>query len=504
MKLNIKQTALLTLTLSAFGLFSCASSPKVSLAQTGDPYYDTNISDFSISALDNGIPLIFKKTENEVVSFNLMIAGGASLIEPSLSGLEDITLTCMLHGSEKYPYQTLQQIFYEKNFSISSSCDKEFSIVSASCIKKDLFEVIPVFADTVLHPLFNEEDFDNTITDEKERLASSLSDPSRVLSMELAKAAYKGHPYASTPSALPETIASFSLEDVRFHHHSLLNAKRLSFVVVGSFPAKEQKKIEAALNELFGSLPGEESGKESTPDTAPALQDPDETVVIREDASLPGETEVVPYEPKENPPLQVQGPTVYAVCPTAEDTGYIAGYYAIPKRGTDEYIAYAIATMFLDDLFFSNVREKYGAVYSIGSGAIGASELLGVHSIYKATEQQNLQKYILDAIDAFPEEAEIEERLQNYKNKFIAILFSASQNASGVARNIIASLCYNDSPSGYLERSKQVKAVTASQVADAYAKWIAQNPSRAKDGKVNPVRWVVVSGEKSVRSFKFN
>ena len=518
MKLNVKNTALaaLTLALASLSLFSCASSPKETLSQTGDPYYDNNIRDFSVSALDNGIPLIFKKTENEVVSFNLMISGGASLVDRSLAGLEDITLNLMLHGSADYPYQTLQQIFYEKNFSIASSCDKEFSIVSAACIKKDLAQVIPVFADGVLHPLFNEEDFDNIITDEKERLASSLSDPSRVLSLELAKAAFKGHPYASTPSALPDTIASISLDDVKAHHRSLLNAKRLSFVVVGNFSAKEQKKIEGSLNELFGSLPAlsardEDSGVSDSASASPADITPelaassDETIVIREDSgSIPSESGLSPYEPAQIPPLEVRGPTVYATCATAEDTGYIAGYYAIPKRGSDEYIAYAIATMYLDDLFFSNVREKYGAVYSIGSGAIGASQLLGVHSIYKATEKQNLQKYVLEAIDAFPSEAEIEEKLQNYKNKFIAILFSASQNASGVARNIMASQCYNDSPSGYLERSRQVKAVTASQVAEAYAKWIAQSPSRAKEGRVNPIRWIVVSGDKSVREFKFN
>ncbi len=464
--------SLLLISLS-LAVFSCASTPKKTYGSTGDAYYDNNIGDFSVSALNNAIPLIFKKSENEVISFNLMISGGSSLLASSQSGLEDLTLKMIVHGSQSYPYQMLQQLFYEKSFGLAPSCGKEYSILSTSCLKKDLEDVIPVLADAFLNPSFVEEDFDNLITDEKERLVYELSDPSGILSLELAKAAYENHPYDSTPSARQETIDLFTLDDLKAHHQSLLNAGRLSFVVVGNLSAKDQKKIEDQLNELFSSLPApSENGDNS-------------------------------FTPASIPPLEVSGSTVYAECPTAQDTAYIAGYYAVPPRGTDEYVAYAIATMYLDDLFFANVREKYGAVYSIGSGAIGASQLLGIHSVFKATEKENLQKYIYEAIDAFPSEAELAEKLENYKNKYITILFSSSQNASGLARNIINSLAYQDSPSEFLNRSRQVQSVTAGQVYQAYAKYIAQNPDRALDGKVNPIRWIVVSGPEAVKDFRF-
>lgn len=50
---------------------------------------------------------------------------------------------------------------------------------------------------------------------------------------------------------------------------------------------------------------------------------------------------------------------------------------------------------------------------------------------------------------------------------------------------------YGD-PTKYLHRTEEVQAVTAEQVLTAYRTYFARTPMRAANGKVNPIRWVVV------------
>ena len=462
-------TALVVTVLVAAALSGCASTKTASKSASGNPYYDDNIGDFYTTALTNDIPVIFKQQQGKTAWVGLLIDGGAVLVPQEKSGLEDITLSLMLHGSKNYSYNSILQLQYEKSFSLTASAGKDYAVVALRCIRRDVDDLVPLLGDSVLQPLLTETDFATIMTEERENLQRSLSDPSGVLGLELAKAAYQGHPYTSFASVTQESIDAISLDDVRAHYKTLLNAKRFSFIAVGDFDAKAQKKLVNTLNGLFGTLSATDFARKSIP-----------TLTVASDA-----------------------PTVYAACDAAADTGYIAGYFACPDRTSSEYVAFAIAAMYLDDIFFAQVREQHGAVYSIGNGVIGGRTMLGVISLYKATEKQELQRYVYEAIDSFPDEEAIAATLDRYKNKYITTLFSASQTVSGVAGNIVSSLAYYGSPSQYLHRSAQVHAVTAKDVADAYSTYLARTPERAKGGVVQPMRWVVVSGEDALRSFTF-
>ena len=238
--------------------------------------------------------------------------------------------------------------------------------------------------------LFRSEDFATVMTEEAESIQRTLSNPSGVLGLELAKSAYQGHTYATSVSPTASTISLISLDDVQAHYQTLLNSARLAFVVVGDFKGKEQKKLTEMLESYFGNL--EDKG----------------------------------FEKATIAPLEASAGADYASCEVAADTGYIAGYFACPERTSDEYVAFAIALMYLDDIMFKQVREEHGAVYSIGSGVFGGKQLLGALSVYKATEKKQLKSYILEAIESFPDSQGIADQLDRYKNKYITSLFESS------------------------------------------------------------------------------
>jgi zinc protease len=397
----------------------------------------------------------------------LVIDGGTPLVKSELSGIEDVTLQMMLRGSKKYPYSEIQKIVYNESASFSSAAGKDYSTVGFRCIVKSLDAIYPVFADSILNPLFNEGDFKTVMTEVNESVQASLSDPSKLLVSTLQKKAYADHPYASSEDATEETIKNITLAAVKAQYGELLNASRLSFVIVGNFDADKIKLFTSQLESSFGSIPKME------------------------------------YERPSVPLLAVSGETVYEPCKTAGETGYAAGYFVCPNRTDKDYVPFAIATMYLDDILFAKVREEHGAVYTIGTGIIPGRISLGIISVYKATEKENLSSYINEAVGSFPDEKGIEEKLEQYKNKYITTLFETSQNAAGVASNITSSIEYYADPQSYLNRASQVRAVTSAQVLAAYKKYLARSADKAEGGIVNPIRWVVVSGADTVKAFKF-
>lgn len=436
----------------AFAIFvfsSCSSTKKIEM----DSYYNENVKDFSVHNLSNGIPVIFKKTStSNIFVLRLVFEGGTPLVQKEKSGLEDLTLDLMFHGGKNYSYDDIQRMQYDMSFSISSSAGRDYSVAGIKCLKKDLESVLSVFADGVLSPAFKESDFNQFMVNAGQKLASTLASPSGQLGVELEKAAFGGTSYSSSSQITQESINNISLEDVKNHHKKLLDAHRMKIVVVCDFDEEEQEDFVQKLDLHFSSV---KKGEYKEP-------------VVQK--------------------IAVSGADLYFKNENAGSAGYALAFFDSPERYDSDYVAFALSLMYLDDILFAEVREKAGAVYSVGSGVLGGKSMLGVISAYKVSDKDNIKALITEAIKTFPDEKGIEEKLEQYKNKYITTLFSSSKNSTGVASNIITSLQYSGMPDTYLKRSAQVKAVTAKEIELAYKKYVLQGSKNS-----NKMRWIFVT-----------
>ncbi|MBQ0052288.1 MAG: insulinase family protein [Treponema sp.] len=439
-----------------FFLASCASSKN-----SGNSFYADNIVDFRTEKLSNGIPVYFKQNHgSKVVVLRMVFEGGVVLYDSKIDGIEDFAFDLAFHGSKNYSYEDLQRLEFEKSFSTISSCSKDYSIAGFTCIARDLDLVTDVFADSILNPNMSESDFDQLYNLANQSLVSRKADPSSVLGLELSKLAYEDHPYAVSAQVQEKSISKLTLDAVKRHYETLLNPSRIKFFVVADMNVDETKEFAKKLSTVFASLEKKSYSKSSIPKPS------------------------------------VKGITNYAANQQAGETGYIAGLFECPDKDDSDYIPYALATLYLDDIFFEQVREKAGAVYFMGTGVVGGKHLLGAISAYKANNSKNLKQVIFDAINSL-DESTIEKKLEQYKNKYITILFNSSQNAAGIAGNMISSLEYFGSETAYLRRSEKVQAVNAGQVYAAYEKYLKKV---AQDGGAS---WAVVSNEESLKTFGF-
>ena len=434
----------------SFTLISCTSVPKDSA------YYKENIKDFSQIKLQNGIPVILKNVPtSKITVIQMIIEGGTPLLSTDKSGLENVTLELMLHGCDLYSYEEIKKLEYEISYSLTMSSSKDYSVVRLKCIDKDFDTVFSLFADSVLNPLMQKEDFEQIMNEKKESVQQVLSNPSSLLGREVHKIAYKNHNYAALVSVTEGSINSISYKDVIECYNKILNSNRIKFVVVGNFNTDRTEILKNRLDEYFGNIKTEDFN--------------------------------VPIINK----VSVKNEVVNITSEQAGDVGYLIGFFNCPNRYDLDYVPYAIATMYLDDILFSYVRENKGAVYSIGSGILGGKEMLGAISAFKVSDKENIIKLINESIEMFPNQKEIETKLDQYKNKYITTLFSSSQNITGVASNIVISLEYANNPTKYLERTKEVQNVTAKQVLEAYKKYLSRENDK------NPITWVFCKKDKN-------
>lgn len=434
---------------------SCASTNAVPDSPAG------NKNDFVRKQLSNGIPVIYRQNRgSKIVVFRLVFEGGTSAIDKSLGGIEDLTLNLALHGTEKYPYETIKQLAFEKSFSLSASSGKDYSSAGFVCIQRDLAEVLSIFTDCILNPAFLEDEYSKMMKEVSVSIASKKADPSGTLGLAISKAAFKDHPYATSTSVTEETYPNINLTMVRGLHQSLLNAFRMKIVVVGNFSDDFIESFTGELEAAFGQI-----GRKA-------------------------------YSAPKIPKISHSSETVRTANEQAGDSGYIAGLFECPNRTDSDYVPFAIASMYLDDLFFSQVREKAGSVYSINTGVIGGKQLHGVISLFKASEKKEIKKQIMEAISSFSEE-DISRKLEQYKNQYITTIFSSSQTAAGLASSVVSSLEYLGSETEYLNRTEIVRAVEAKDVIAAYKKYLEPVAKR------NAVQWIVVDSEKNLNEYDF-
>ena len=452
---NMKKM-ILRAAVAAAGLALIFSGCATDKSVNKDAYYNENIKDFSRTNLKNGIPVIFKKTgSSQIFVMRVIFEGGTPLVEKKLAGIEKLTMDLMFHGSAGYSYEDIQKMQYTTTFSMTNSSGRDYSVAGIKCLEKDLDSVLAVFADAINNPLFAEEDFVNFMRNAEEGLASSMSNPSGQLSIELEKAAFGNSSYISSPDITEESVKNITLDDVKKHWSNLLDAGRIKIVVVSGFDGEAQAQFVEKLNSYFGDI---KKGDYKAP-------------FVRK--------------------ISVSGENISVKNPQAGTSAYSIGFFDCPEKYDEDYVPFAISLMYLDDIFFEKVREEAGAVYSIGTGILGGKELLGAISAYKISDKENINRLIMESINSFPDEKGVEEKLDQYKNKYITTIFGASQNSTGVAANIINSMEYSGDPAAYLKRSSQVVNVKPQDVVKAYKKYLAQN----KGPESNPIRWVTVSAD---------
>ncbi len=475
---NIAAGMLLLLSLLLFP----GAAPAQELSLTGEQklidegnlntFAEKNLPSFTVSTLDNGIPVILKRNEtNRILALKTVLLGHAALVPPEKAGLEAVMLTMLTKGSANYSYEDLQRILFEKSANISPSFGS-FDMSSFDLFTLDDYfdRIFDAYADAFLHPAWNQQEFPRVMDDFKIAKQEAQSDPYRRSVNAVNQAFFSGHPYASSWDGTESSLGNISLSDVKAYYERTMLSGRFFIIAVGNF---NPVTLMAKLNATFGAMP-------KTPFTNPP---------------------VPPFTDK------VKADLLLETFPQSSGLGYVRGNFALPAPDSGEFPALQVAFTLLDDILFEIVRTQNGACYGAWSSIHAFRAGYGDITVFKTSVPGKVKRFVDDSIQVLLDgqclsgkvsaSAEgksgigqtpaaqaqkgafvpIAEALPFYSKQFLTAFYSGQETNASVAAQIASSVVYHGDYRDYMLVVDRISAVTPEDVVQAARNYLRDNPT---------------------------
>ena len=218
--------------------------------------------------LSNNANLIYiEDKEQPTIAIRILIPGGRSL-DGEHPGLSEIVAELMTKGTKSYSAFEFAKTLDGIGASISASSNSDYISIYASSLKKHQDTLIKLLREALLHPRFEEDEFEKVVSIMESGIISEKGESSTLATYMTKMAVYgKKHPYAMR--ATEESIKEIELEDVKKYYEDYLVPNRASIAVIGDIKQKEAVElIETNFRDWKpGKLP-----KINVPDAKPMLR----------------------------------------------------------------------------------------------------------------------------------------------------------------------------------------------------------------------------------------
>ncbi len=430
-----------------------------------------NLPSFTTVTLDNGIPVVMKRSlSNRIVALKTVLLGQASLAPPGKEGIEGVMLTMLTRGSARYSYAELQRLLFEDSASINPSyMSFDTSALNLFTIDAYFDALFDAYADAFLHPAWNAEEFPRVVSDFRIAKQQSRSDPYSKSVDDLNQRFFSGHPYAASFDGTESSLASLTLDDLKSYYEQTVSSGRIFIVAVGNF---DPAALVAKLNATFGAMPKKEFSRPAVP----------------------------PFAGTVKPDLIVEA------FPPSQGLAYVRADFALPAPDSPETPGIQVAFTLLDDILFQIVRTENGACYDAWAALHDFSAGYGDLTVFKTAVPGKVKKLVDDSISVLlrgqclagkvsasaagkggigpqvsAKEQEgtfvpIADALPFYKQQFLTGFYSGQQSNISIASQIASSVVYHGDFRDYLLVIDRIDAVGQDDVVRAAGKYLRDNP----------------------------
>ncbi len=347
------------------------------------------VSEFDV----NGLKVLVKRRPgSHTVVAGLFIRGGAQNVTTETAGIEALMLDASSEATRNFPRERLRRELARMGASVSYGVNYDYSALTLATTRFNFERAWEIFTDVALRPSFAVEDVERV----RNRLAVGLrhekDSPDSYLQSLQARVAYAGHPYLNDPRGSSETIAKFTVEDVRRYHTQLMQTSRLLLVMVGDLdPAQVRERISAA----FGKLP-------------------------RGD-----------YKPQTLPQLSFNAQTV-DVTPLPLPTNYVQGVYVAPPLSSPDIYPMRVAQTILQSRVHYEVRQRRNLSYA--PDAFLQSQGANVGGLYvTSTDANQSVRVMLNEVTRLQLEAVPAEELQGIVQFFLTRYYQGQETNAAQA-----------------------------------------------------------------------
>lgn len=366
-------------------ILSCAGLLNLHAQTAGTTAFDVN-----------GIKVIFKPTNKNVIDVRVYFRGGVTNYPPSRAGIEDLAISCAVKcGTKKYSANTLRDSCDRYGILLSGGSTYDYGYMQLNCISKYFNTGWSLFADAVLNPVFEENEVMLAKNKSVNASKTYLSRPENQLHELMMRNAFANTPYAVNPAGTEETLSSLTSADLKNYYRTLLNKNKIFIVIVGNLTKQElYEKIIAN----FDNIP-------AAPYFAPDLKEPafSGSKLTSQDQQL--------------------------------KINYIGAVMNAPEFGSMDYVPFRLATSGLGGNLYQYLRSMRNLSYN-PSTSIFSLRMPYFYISVSTNSPQDVMDGIMNVLRRIQAGGYDDEWLMHLKNTYITRSYINEQSTSEIAFNL--------------------------------------------------------------------
>lgn len=274
----------------------------------------------------DGVRVIHRQTNNNLVVANLYLLGGVQLATPATAGLEAMLLEVSERGTQRYPGDRLRRAMARTGSEIGVVAHPDWTVFGLRTTTDRLDSTWSIYTDRLLHPTLAAADVEFVRENRVAALEQRGDSPDALLEYLADSVAFVGHPYGLSPVGTAASLRAVTRERLQAFHREQMVQSRLLLVVVGNIP---RAKLQTMIRGTLATLP-RGAYRWSAP---PANQERPGTNVHLETRRLP--------------------------------TNYLLGWWEGPPAGHPDVPALRVASAVLSGRLFSEIRSRRNLTYAV-------------------------------------------------------------------------------------------------------------------------------------------
>lgn len=385
--------------------------------------------------LENGITVMVREnfSSPSVVAAGILTCG--SLDEKDhQAGLADLTASALMTGTESRTFNEIHEELESIGASMGIGAATHTTSFRGKSLADDLPVLLDVLSDVLIHPVFQDDEFNRLKSEKLTGLAIQEQDTGSRAALAFDELAYPDHPYSIPGSGFVETVQGLQRADSEAFHAGCFGPQGMLLAITGAVRAKD------AVDHVRAYL-----GSWSNPDRIrqPQLPDlSDHIRLFRKDIMLPEkfQSDLV---------IGVPGPGRYDPLYLAAALGNnILGRFGLFGRIGDR------------------VRDAEGLAYYAYS-SLGGGPGPGPWKVSAGVNPANVERALViirEELERFVSEPVTEEELQENKTHFIGRLPLRLESNEGVAAAMISMERYGLGLDYYQRYPHLIEEITAEQI----------------------------------------
>ena len=379
-----------------------------------------------------------------VVSIQFSIGGGTTQDPEGKEGLANLMTGLFDEGAGDLDSQAFQSRLDELGAEMAFSVTRDRMRGNMKMLAEKRDEALNLLALAVQKPRFDDEAIDRIREQLVAELKASEKDPKTIAQNRLLTLIYGKHPYARRGEGTPETLATINRDDLVKAHHAMFARNNIHIGIVGPVSANEAATI---IDKIFGALPEKAELKK-----------------IEEAKLNLGGMANVNYD--------------------LPQTSLMLVYPGVKRNDPDFFAAYLMNYVLggpgLTSRLFSEVREKRGLAYTVGSSLMlyDHSATLAVSTGTRSSEAQKSLSTIRSEVKKMADEGVSEQELDEAKSYVIGSYAVQNMGSSSDIAATLVSLQDENLPIDYIEKRRAlIEAVTRDQVKAVAEKLLRPEPA---------------------------